>query len=110
MKQAVWSILLLFCIMAHEMRGQEWHLRSGDLDVLIRGKNAEILVTDNRTGKTWRQPPQENTVAQQEAVKPVAAGDWKALMQNGLKWRLDSKMTTKDGRTVTDDRDCSATA
>ena len=110
MKQAVWSILLLFCIMAHEMRGQEWHLRSGDLDVLIRGKNAEILVTDNRTGKTWRQPPQESTVAQQEAVKPVAAGDWKALMQNGLKWRLDSKMTTKDGRTVTDDRDCSATA
>ena len=110
MKQAVWSILLLFCIMAHEMRGQEWHLRSGDLDVLIRGKNAEILVTDNRTGKTWRQPPQESTVALQEAVKRVAAGDWKSLMQNGLKWRLDSKMTTKDGRNVTDDRDCSATA
>ena len=47
MKRSIWMILLLFCIVAHEMRGQEWHLRSGELDVLIRGKNAEILVTAN---------------------------------------------------------------
>ena len=85
MKRSIWMILLLLAIVACESHGQEWHLRSGDLDVLIRGKNAEILVTDNRTGKTWRQPPQESTVAQQEAVKPVAARDWNALMQNGLK-------------------------
>ncbi len=110
MKRSVWTILLLLAIVACESRGEEWRLRGGDLDVFIRGQNGEILVTDNRTGKTWRQPSQESTIVRPEAVKPVVAGDWEGLVKNGLKWRLDSKMTTKDGRTVTDDRDCSATA
>ena len=110
MKRSIWTILLLLAIVACESHGQEWRLRGGDLDVFIRGQNGEILVTDNRTGKTWRQPPQESTIVRSEAVKPVAAGDWESLMKNGLKWRIDSKMTTKDGRAVLDDRDCSATA
>ena len=110
MKRSVWTILLLLAIVACESRGEEWRLRGGDLDVFIRGQSGEILVTDNRTGKTWWQPSQESMIVQPEAVKPVAAGDWEGLVKNGLKWRLDSKMTTKDGRTVTDDRDCSATA
>ncbi|MBO4527498.1 MAG: hypothetical protein J5743_07725, partial [Victivallales bacterium] len=110
MKRSIWTILLLVAIVACESHGQEWRLRGGDLDVFIRGQNGEILVTDNRTGKTWRQPPQESTIVHPEIVKPVAAGDWDSLMKNGLKWRIDSKMTTKDGRAVLDDRDCSATA
>ena len=110
MKRSIWTILLLVAIVACESHGQEWRLRGGDLDVFIRGQNGEILVTDNRTGKTWRQPPQESTIVHPETVKPVAAGDWESLMKNGLKWRIDSKMTTKDGRAVLNDRDCSATA
>ena len=104
------AIVLLIFLAEQVSHGQEWHLRGGELDVLIRGKSGEILVTDNRTGKTWRQPSMETTELRNEAVKPVEDGKWDLLVKNGTKWVLNSKMTTKDGRTVDDDRDCSATA
>ncbi|MCR4574598.1 MAG: hypothetical protein K5787_12630 [Lentisphaeria bacterium] len=106
----VLTVLLLVFIAGRNLRAQEWRLRSGELDVLIRGNSGEILVTDGRNGKTWRQPSREATTVRREAIKPVAAGKWDELVQNGAKWRLDSNMTTKDGRKVDGDRDCSATA
>lgn len=110
MNRMVLTIMSLFLLAAQFSHGQEWHLRGGELDVLIRGKSGEILVTDNRTGKTWRQPSPEATTLQNEAVKPIEDGKWDLLVKNGTKWALDAKMTTKDGRKVDGNRDCSATA